>query len=406
MSREMSIETSVNAIEVHAAIAKASKRADALALAESWGLPTELRFKSAREITHELLKLKGIEPPGAFRCAFCSGSTRTSWQTYCGRCWHTLVGDAVRPSEPETETSTEPSPVPPPSYLPQPTPDADAIRELVDGAVARHFSEIEEIKRNLPESLGIIVDRELGRRVDAALIQRKELTIRRTDGTVATFTRTHKQFEELLAWLSVGQWCYLYGAPGGGKTTVARQCAEALGTSFHYLALSPQTLSSRVFGFVDAHGNTVRTPFREAYEFGGVFLVDEFDNCHPATATELNGAIENRIAAFPDGMVEMHPDFVIVATGNTAGTGGSRGHAARMVLDDATRDRFAFIEWQYDEQLESALALEANPDAGQWIAWVRKLREFIANDGGVRLGCLSASYRARCYCPGCGNTAR
>jgi cobaltochelatase CobS len=41
----------------------------------------------------------------------------------------------------------------------------------------------------------------------------------------------------------------------------------------------------------------------------------------------------------------------IVATANTFGTGADRVYVGSLQIDGATLDRFAFLEWPYDEGL-------------------------------------------------------
>ncbi|MBR3890463.1 MAG: hypothetical protein IKJ30_00140, partial [Bacilli bacterium] len=59
--------------------------------------------------------------------------------------------------------------------------------------------------------------------------------------------------------------------------------------------------------------------------------------------------------AFPNGLVKMHPDFKVVAAGNTYGKGANRQYCGRNSLDSATLDRFMIIEWDYDRKLEAKI---------------------------------------------------
>jgi cobaltochelatase CobS len=87
----------------------------------------------------------------------------------------------------------------------------------------------------------------------------------------------------------------------------------------------------------------------------------------------INQALANGVTAFPDGMVPKHPDFILVATANTWGNGTSREYVGRNQLDASTLDRFAMIEWSYDEALEDALTSNK-----KWLAEVRRIRAIVA----------------------------
>jgi MoxR-like ATPase len=111
-------------------------------------------------------------------------------------------------------------------------------------------------------------------------------------------------------------------------------------------------------GFIHATGECVRTPLREAFEHGGVFLLDECDAGSPAVMVTLNSLVGNRWASFPDGMVEAHPDFRLIAGANCFGTGADRQYVGRQQQDAAMLDRFAFVELGYDQRIiRSAMGL-------------------------------------------------
>ena len=107
-----------------------------------------------------------------------------------------------------------------------------------------------------------------------------------------------------------------------------------------------------------------------------MFCIDEADNASGSLLTTMNSALENGHAAFPDGMVKRHPNFVLVATGNTAGLGANPAYPERRPFDAAFRDRFVYIAWGYDTAMERKAALDVNPDAAAWVAWVQQARRW------------------------------
>ena len=186
----------------------------------------------------------------------------------------------------------------------------------------------------------------------------------------------HSKFAKLLYYLGKRKHCYLFGEHGTGKSTGAQQAAEALGLGYGYISLTPQTPESRILGYMSATGSYVRTPFRDCYENGGVFCVDEMDNMSQALATTWNGALENGHMAFPDTLVPRHKDFVMVGTGNTSGSGANPSYPERRPFDKAFRDRFVYLHWSYDLKLERAIALSIWPDAEPWVDWIKEVRSW------------------------------
>jgi cobaltochelatase CobS len=116
-----------------------------------------------------------------------------------------------------------------------------------------------------------------------------------------------------------------------------------------------------LLGYMDASGVYHTTPFRQAYEHGGVYLFDEVDGSDNAALLALNGALANGIAAFPNGMIERHPDCRIIATGNTWGLGATSDYVGRGKIDAAFLDRFGVrMSWDYDVALEVAISGNAD----------------------------------------------
>ncbi|WP_078856360.1 AAA family ATPase [Streptomyces sp. NBRC 109706] len=188
----------------------------------------------------------------------------------------------------------------------------------------------------------------------------------------------HRVLPEVLLVLKARCHALLVGPAGTGKSMLAQQIATALGLDFHALSLGPTTPMSKIFGYYDAHGTYHPTPFRRAFEHGGVMLLDELDAGHPGLLSELNQALSLGVCAFADDMVSAHPDFRVVATANTYGTGPDRQYTGRQALDAATLDRFTLVEVPVDERLEERLTLANAPSqplaARAVLAKVRSLR--------------------------------
>ena len=124
----------------------------------------------------------------------------------------------------------------------------------------------------------------------------------------------------------------------------------------------------QVKGFIDAHGKTVRTQFREAYEKGGLFLFDELDASESHAIVALHAALDNGILDAPDGMIKKHKDFKFIAAANTWGHGATMQYIGRNALDGATMDRYAVIPVEYDTALEKQIV--ENRYGAEFMSWV------------------------------------
>lgn len=167
---------------------------------------------------------------------------------------------------------------------------------------------------------------------------------------------------------------WVYGPAGTGKSTAAEKCAEALSLNFY--TNGKLATDFQVLGYKDANGTYQTTQFRQAFEFGGIYLADEIDGSMPDALLALNGALANGHCAFPDKVVTRHANFIFVAAANTTGTGATIDYVGRYKQDAAFNDRFVFLDWPLDEALEDSLV--ANKD---WLRAVRKVRSNIATKG-------------------------
>lgn len=204
------------------------------------------------------------------------------------------------------------------------------------------------------------------------------VTIKRDGKKAVTYNtgKQHKSFALLLQVLGAGQSAFMVGPAGSGKTYAAHQAADALKLKFYAQSVCSQTGAHVLQGYHDANGRYVRSMFRDAYEKGGIFLLDEIDAGNPNVISVLNAALANGQAAFPDKMVNRHKDFIAVAAGNTYGRGADRQYVGRNQMDAASLDRFVIIDWDYDEALERDMT-----DNKTWCRYVQKIRAAIAHAG-------------------------
>lgn len=174
-----------------------------------------------------------------------------------------------------------------------------------------------------------------------------------------TETRTvtgvlHEKFDEVLQIVNLDIPVYLTGKAGTGKNVICKQVAEALGLDFYFT--NAVTQEYKLTGFIDANGHYQETQFYKAFTKGGVFFLDEMDASVPETLIILNAAIANRYFDFPIGKIEAHPDFRVIAAGNTLGTGADNNYTGRYCLDRASLDRFAMVNIDYSQKIEMSMA--------------------------------------------------
>lgn len=195
----------------------------------------------------------------------------------------------------------------------------------------------------------------------------------------------HEKYEQIKICLECGIPVYLAGPAGSGKNHTVEQIAKENGWNFYFSNSVQQEY--KLTGFIDAGGDFHETEFYKACtdENECVFFLDEMDASIPEVLVLLNAAIANGYFEFPNGRVNLkHVHFV--AAGNTVGSGADEMYTGRMVLDQATLDRFAIIEFDYSFRIEMAIS-KNNSDL---VSFIHDLR-VVAQNNGIR-----ATFSYRC----------
>lgn len=185
----------------------------------------------------------------------------------------------------------------------------------------------------------------------------------------------HKQFPTLIRLLSMPnpRPIMLVGPAGSSKTSSAKAAAEALGLAFFATSNSAGDMPSDKFGFNNANGEFVDRALTRSIRGASLFLDDEYDATNPRIGVKMNMLIDNRYAEIGGEMVKAHDDWRYIASANTFGYGADRVYVGRNQLDASTLNRFLVLEWDYDRDLESAIAPHE-----AWCEYVWKVRDCVS----------------------------
>ena len=281
--------------------------------------------------------------------------------------------------EPENAPESEPQPeeVQPeevqPEEVPQPQPNpmdpfAMLVKQVTDAVLGQIKPMLEDVAKN-----------QTSNKVEHVH------TIKVNDMTTKIEGLTHPKFERVLKYVANHHNVYLYGPAGSGKNVICEQVAKALGVPFYY----QNTIITKfdVTGYKNAAGEFEETEFYKAWTQGGVFMLDEADNACAEALVTLNAALANGYYSFPGiGRVECSPNFYCVAAGNTNGQGATDEYCGRYKMDESSRDRFAFVDIDYNPEIEEGIC-NGHADV---LDFVRELRS-ICKEQRISLIC---GYRA------------
>lgn len=167
----------------------------------------------------------------------------------------------------------------------------------------------------------------------------------------------HERFDEAVVYFLLGQVPYLCGESGVGKSRLAQQMCDLLNLKMHINGFIefPQDL----LGYTNAaDGAYVPSNFYRCYKYGYTIFLDELDNGQPKGTVTLGRFIDpdNKEYMFPDGKItRRHPNFRIITSGNTKGSGRTQKYNARDKIDEAIMARLKVVEMFYDNKIGKAI---------------------------------------------------
>lgn len=252
--------------------------------------------------------------------------------------------EEVQPEEVQPE-APQPNPMDPFSML------VEQVKNAVLTSVVPKMAELNDLTREeIMENIKPMIE-EFAKSGGAA---KREITVKIDDMTTKVDGLTHPKFERVLKYVANHHNVYLYGPAGSGKNVICEQVAKALGVPFYY----QNTIITKfdVTGYKNAAGEFEETEFYKAWTQGGVFMLDEADNACAEALVTLNAALANGYYSFPGiGRVECSPNFYCVAAGNTNGQGATDEYCGRYKMDESSRDRFAFVDIDYNPEIEEGI---------------------------------------------------
>jgi len=128
------------------------------------------------------------------------------------------------------------------------------------------------------------------------------------------------------------------GPVGTGKSTLLKKIAEKLNIKYYSETLVDTTTAGDFKGYKSVFDGAYFGPeFREAVEFGGMFVLEEL-NAATSNMPIIFNQLENGSFSFADKTIKKHKDFFLCATMNDASN--RHDFAGRRSVDRSVLDRF------------------------------------------------------------------
>ena len=180
----------------------------------------------------------------------------------------------------------------------------------------------------------------------------------------------------------------LTGPTGCGKSSLVREYCARLNIPFYETSANARTEFETFLGkwvIIEGNFHWVDGPLVQAFRDGGVFVINEIDTMNPDELTGFNGILDGSTLCLreKDGeIIQRHPNFKMIATGNSAGVGDDTGlYGGVKTMNMAFMDRFLVTQVDYMDLEDELKILQAiAPD----FDWDDVLREMLAVAHDVR----------------------
>ena len=201
----------------------------------------------------------------------------------------------------------------------------------------------------------------------------------------------HKKVLQIAIDIMEGDWPYLWGPSGTGKSYMVKQVADLLGMDL--MKAGKITEPHSILGYNDPQGRYRITPTFMAALYGYLLSLDEFDNGNPDTQIVLNdiySELLNKIdnpdeeceVMFGDDIpVNVHPNFRMIAAGNTSGEGENSVFSSRGKIDESIQERMTPIYIDYDDRVEKLILKDYPEWYDFFISFRRACSQYAANSG-------------------------
>lgn len=165
----------------------------------------------------------------------------------------------------------------------------------------------------------------------------------------------HQMFDDVLMAIMEDANPYLIGPSGCGKTFMVKQIAQLLNMEFIDIGYINEEYD--ILGFQTATGAYSTPNFYRCYKYGIIAFCDELDNGNSRATVKLNSFLSNNLDSsynFPNGeCVKRHPNFRIIAAGNTEGNGADANYNTREKIEESVQQRFLPVHVGYDNAVEA-----------------------------------------------------
>ena len=203
--------------------------------------------------------------------------------------------------------------------------------------------------------------------------ERFALVMKEKERRIAQGEIFHEMFDDVITAVMEDVNPYLIGPSGCGKTYMVKQVGQILNIDCTDIGYINEEYD--ILGYVTAMGDYNESNFHRLYKYGGIAFCDELDNGNGKATVKLNSFLtneENAYYFFPGGeRVYKHPNFRVIAAGNTDGNGADLNYNTREKIEESVQQRMIPIYVDYDNRVEQNIL----KDYPAWFAFACAFRQ-------------------------------
>jgi cobaltochelatase CobS len=160
------------------------------------------------------------------------------------------------------------------------------------------------------------------------------------------------ELKDVILALEVNIPCYVWGHKGSGKSELFEQVCARTNRPMLRVQHSANTEESHIIGQWTVKGGNTHFelgPLALAMKHGWTLVLDEYDFAQPSVLAVYQPVLEGKALVIKEAPAEMrviepHPNFRLVATGNTNGSGDESGlYQGTLIQNSANYDRFGMV---------------------------------------------------------------
>ena len=206
----------------------------------------------------------------------------------------------------------------------------------------------------------------------------------------------HEASRDVMVWfLDEFSPLYLFGPSGSGKTSLVKELAARINYPVFEVTGHNRLEFLDLVGHLTVNNGQMEFqygPLTLALKYGGLFLLNEIDLLDPSTAAGLNSILDGAPLCLPENggeLIEPHPMFRFVATGNTNGSADETGlYQGTLRQNSAFMDRFWLCEIGYPQpELEFGILSKITPELpadilGKMVEYAGEVRRLFMGQSG------------------------